>query len=54
MQPGGVVRAEFEFRTHDEDGLLLYHQMNDPSEVRVISRTILYFQLFNPFPNDKF
>lgn len=32
---GGVVRAGFQFRTHDEDGLLLYHQMNDPSEVRV-------------------
>ncbi|KAL4229221.1 biological adhesion [Mactra antiquata] len=32
---GGVVRASFQFRTHDEDGLLLYHQMNDPSEVRV-------------------
>lgn len=32
---GGIVRASFQFRTHDEDGLLLYHQMNDPSEVRV-------------------
>ena len=35
VQQGGVVRAKFQFRTHDEDGLILYHSMNDPSEVRV-------------------
>jgi len=35
MDPDGTVKAKFQFRTHDEDGLLLYHQMNDPSEVRV-------------------
>ena len=40
MQPGGVVRAKLEFRTHDEDGLLLYHQMIDPSEVKVINYTM--------------
>ncbi|KAK3612149.1 hypothetical protein CHS0354_016528 [Potamilus streckersoni] len=34
-QPGGPVRVKFEFRTYDEDGLLLYHQMNDPSQITV-------------------
>lgn len=34
-QASGVVRAKFQFRTHDEDGLMMYHSMNDPSEVRV-------------------
>lgn len=34
-QASGVVRAKFQFRTHDEDGLILYHAMNEPSEVKV-------------------
>ena len=39
VQAGGTVRAKFQFRTHDEDGLLMYHQMNDQSEVRVSRNT---------------
>lgn len=35
MQAGGPIRAQFQFRTHDEDGLLMYHQMADQMEVRV-------------------
>ena len=41
VQAGGTVRAKFQFRTHDEDGLLMYHQMNDQSEVRVSRKYFL-------------
>jgi len=33
---GGTVRASFQFRTHDEDGLLFFHQMTE-GEVQVIN-----------------
>lgn len=32
---GGTVKASFQFRTHDEDGLMLYHKLDKNGEVSV-------------------
>jgi len=32
---GGTVRASFQFRTHDEDGLMLYHKLDKNGEIEV-------------------
>ncbi|KAL5009720.1 hypothetical protein ScPMuIL_012025 [Solemya velum] len=32
---GGPVRVRFEFRTHDEDGLLLQHELSDSGSIEV-------------------
>lgn len=31
---GGVFRVRFEFRTHDEDGILLYHEFQEGGNIR--------------------
>lgn len=32
---GDVFRVRFEFRTHDEDGILLYHEFQEGGNIRV-------------------